>query len=236
MRRQLAAAIVLVVAGASMASAANDFPYGNSLAFTVYRNGKEVGQHRVFFNTEGSRRTVTVEVDLSVKALGVTAYRYVHKAREVWNNNTLQSLEARTDDNGKKYTVRVQRRSDGLEVEREVVSQLLPAAANEGGGWNFPEVGREVVPANMLPTSNWNFGQVGESVLLNTQYGTPSHTKITAMGREPVKTASGATVEATRYHYTGELRMDQWFDDRGRWVRAAFPAFDGSTIEYVLQE
>jgi hypothetical protein len=73
-------------------------------------------------------------------------------------------------------------------------------------------------------------------VLLNTQYGTPSHTKITPMGRETIKTVSGATVQATRYRYTGDLRMDQWFDDRGRWVRASFPAFDGSTIEYILQE
>jgi hypothetical protein len=30
--------------------------------------------------------------------------------------------------------------------------------------------------------------------------------------------------------------MDQWFDDRGRWVKAAFKAFDGSEIEYILQE
>jgi hypothetical protein len=30
--------------------------------------------------------------------------------------------------------------------------------------------------------------------------------------------------------------MDQWFDERGRWVKGTFTAFDGSTIEYILQE
>lgn len=30
--------------------------------------------------------------------------------------------------------------------------------------------------------------------------------------------------------------MDRWFDDRGRWVCSRFVAFDGSTIDYVLQE
>src|SRR5262245_38785995 len=193
MRRQLAAALLLVVTGATTASAANDFPYGQTLAFTVYRNGKEVGQHRILFHNDGTRRIVTVEVELSVKALGVTAYRYVHHAHEVWNNNVLQTLDARTDDNGKKYSVRVQRRSNGLEVEREVVSQLVPASANDQG-LQLPETDREMLPATMLPTSNWNFRQVAESVLLNTQYGTPSRTKITAMGREPVKTASGGVV------------------------------------------
>ena len=30
--------------------------------------------------------------------------------------------------------------------------------------------------------------------------------------------------------------MEQWFDDKGRWVKGVFAAFDGSMIEYILQE
>jgi len=176
-----------------------------------------------------------VAVDLAVKAMGVTAYRYIHNSHEVWSGNALQALESRTDDNGKKYIVRVQRGSNGLVVDREASPEPF-ASASADQGVQLPEIGHELLPPSTLPTSNWNMGQVGQSVLLNTQYGTRSHATITPMGREPVKTASGNTVEATRYHYTGDLRMDQWFDDRGRWVKAAFPAFDGSTIEYILQE
>jgi hypothetical protein len=235
MLRQFGVALLFVVAGSTAAPAANDFPYGHSLAFAVYRNGKEIGHHTLSFQSDGTRRTVTVAVKLAVKALGLTAYRYSHSATEVWSGGSLQSLESQTDDNGKKYNVRVQRDGTGeLVVDHEMVPQALPASFNSGE--QPPEIGHEVLPAGMLPTSNWNVSQVGQSVLLNTQYGIPSHTRITPMGREPVKTASGATVEATRYHYTGDLRMDQWFDDRGRWVKASFPAFDGSLIEYILQE
>lgn len=235
MRRQLAAALVVSLLGSTAVAAANEFPYGQSLNFTVYRNGKEIGHHTISFQNEGVNRTVTVAVDLAVKALGVTAYRYSHNSHEVWTGNSLQALDARTDDNGKKYFVRVQRGRSGLVVDREALPQPF-AAASADQGVQLPEIGHEVLPPSTLPTSNWNVGQVGQSVLLNTQYGTPSHATITPIGREAVKTASGATVEATRYHYTGDLRMDQWFDDRGRWVKAAFPAFDGSTIEYILQE
>lgn len=235
MRRQLATALFLIVTGSTAAPAANDFPYGQTLAFAIYRNGQEVGHHTLSFHNEGSNRTVTVAVDLAVKAMGVTAYRYSHNSKEVWSGNALQALDARTDDNGKKFAVRVQRNGKGLMVERETPSEPVPAAGNDRG-LQAPEIGRELLPASILPTSNWNIGQVGQSVLLNTQYGTKSHTKITPMGREPVKLATGATVEATRYQYTGDIRMDQWFDDRGRWVKAAFKAFDGSSIEYILQE
>src|SRR5262245_3479534 len=235
MRRQIAAALFLLVGVSTAASAANDFPYGQSLAFTVYRNGKEIGHHTISFRQDGGKRLVNVSVDLSVKALGVTAYRYLHTAQEIWNGGTFQALDSRTDDNGMKYVVHVQRDSKGLVVDRQVTPPLMPAAANDQG-LQRAENSRVTQPSSMLPTSNWNFGQIGQSVLLNTQYGTPSHTQITPMGRESIKTASGATLPATRYRYTGDLRMDQWFDDRGRWVKASFPAFDGSTIEYILQE
>lgn len=235
MHRQLAASLFLIVTGAAATSAANDFPYGQNLSFAVYRNGQEIGRHTLSFQHEGPNRTVTVAIDLSVKALGITAYRYVHNSKEVWNGNALQALDARTDDNGKKFTVRAKRDAKGLMVEREAPREAA-AASNGDQGLQAAEIGRELLPANVLPTSHWNIGQVGQSVLLNTQYGTQSHTRITPVGREPVRTTSGATVEATRYHYTGDIRLDQWFDDRGRWVKAAFKASDGSTIEYILQE
>ena len=235
MRRQIAASIFFVLVASGAAALAADFPYGPTLAFKVYRNGTEIGQHTVSFRNDGAKRYVKVSVNLAVKALGITAFRYMHEAREVWSAGNLESLESQTDENGKKYVVRVHRNAQGLVVDREVTTLMLAASASDQA-LVLPEVGHEVLPATMLPTSNWNFEQVSKRVLLNTQYGTPSHTTVTQMGREAVKTGNGGTVQATRYRYTGELRMDQWFDDKGRWVRAAFPAFDGSIIEYVLQE
>ena len=81
----------------------------------------------------------------------------------------------------------------------------------------------------------WMAPQVKQSVLLNTQYGTPSKVKIVDLGRETIKTSS-RSIQATHYRYSGDITLDQWFDDRGRWVKAAFKAFDGSEIEYILQE
>jgi hypothetical protein len=235
MRRHIAAGILFVLFASGASALAADFPYGPTLAFKVYRNGTEIGQHTVSFRNDGAKRYVKTSVNLAVKALGITAFRYMHEAREVWNAGNLESLESQTDENGKKYVVHVHRDAQGLVVDRQVTPLMLAASASDQA-LVLPEVGHELLPGNMLPTSNWNFDQVSKQVLLNTQYGTPSHTTITPMGREAVKIGNGTTVAATRYRYTGELRMDQWFDDKGRWVRAAFPAFDGSVIEYVLQE
>jgi hypothetical protein len=228
---------MLIVTGSATVSAADDFPYGKSLDFSVFRNGQQIGRHTLSFQHEGGNRTVTVSVNFAVKALGLVAYRYTHNAKEVWSGSALQSLASTTDDNGRKFAVRIQRGANGLMVERVSPPNTMPvSAADQGTVVMPPEIKHEVQPFSMLPTSNWNMGQVAQSVLLNTQYGIPFHTQIKEMGREPIRTASGATIEATRYHYTGDLRMDQWFDSRGRWVKASFPAPDGSVIEYVLQE
>jgi len=235
MRGQLAAALIVSVLGSTTVSAANDFPYGQTLAFAIYRNGQEIGRHTLSFEQDGANRVVTVAINLAVKAMGVIAYRYIHADREVWNGDALQALDSQTDDNGKKYKVHVQRGANGLTVDRQAPAEAINASTADQG-LQPPVIEHEVLPADILPTSHWNIAQVKRSVLLNTQYGTQAHVQVTPMGREPVKTATGATIEATRYHYTGDIRMDQWFDDRGRWVKGMFAAPDGSTIDYVLQE
>ena len=235
MRRQLAATLVVSVLGSTTVSAANDFPYGQTLAFNVFRNGQEIGRHTLTFESDGPNRVVTVAINFGVKAMGITAYRYTHADREVWNGDTLQALDSQTDDNGKKYKVHVQRGAKGLTVERQAPAEAINASTADQG-LQPPLIEHELLPADILPTSHWNIAQVKRSVLLNTQYGTLARVQVTLMGREPVKTATGATIEATRYHYTGDIRMDQWFDDRGRWVKGMFAAPDGSTIDYVLQE
>ena len=62
-----------------------------------------------------------------------------------------------------------------------------------------------------------------------------AHVQVTPLGREKVKTATG-WIDANHYRYSGDVTKDQWFDDRGRWVKTTFKASDGSTIEYILND
>jgi Family of unknown function (DUF6134) len=209
------AAVLLVTAGAVTAAGAQDPPYGPTLSFAVYRNGEAIGRHMLAFQHNGPDLTVSATVDFTVKVMGFTAYRYSHRGQEVWTGDTFQSTSTQTDDNGTKYAVRAQRTANGIDVQRTS--------------------GREVMPAGTLPTSHWNVRQLAQTTLLNTQNGSLAHVQVAPLGRERVKTATG-WIDATRYRYSGDVTKDQWFDDRGRWVKTTFKASDGSTIEYILQE
>ena len=232
--RRLALALILVAAGPATGVAADDFPYGNTHSFAVYRNGQQIGSHTLAFQGTGQQRAVTTSIDFAVKALGLTVYRYSHRGNEVWNGSMLQSIDTKTDDNGKQFTMRARHDGSRLAVERKGGDMAFGTSANDQG---FQRNGTavETLPSTLLPSTHWNLDQVKQSTLLNTQYGTPSKVQITKLGRETIKTSS-RSIEATHYRYTGDISMDQWFDDRGRWVKAAFKAFDGSEIEYILQE
>lgn len=232
--RRLILASIIAVTGTTAALAADDFPYGDIHSFNVYRDGQKIGSHTLVFRSDGQQRAVETSIDFTVKALGLTVYRYSHRGNEIWNGSTLQSIDTKTDDNGKQFAIRARQDGSKLAVERKGSDAAAGPAMNDQG-LKRDNGAVEALPPTVMPSTHWNLNQVKQSILLNTQYGTPSKVKITEMGRETVKTASGS-VEATKYRYTGDITMDQWFDSRGRWVKAAFKAFDGSQIEYILQE
>lgn len=213
-------AIALFCAGPA-AAAGLDLPYGKPLEFAAFRNGQRIGIHRLTFEKEGERLVVTTQIDLAVKVIGLTAYRYSHRSHETWLGDALQSFESRTDDNGKAWTVRASRDAAGLRVER-----TAPDAAS-------PE--RATMPAAMMPSTHWNARQAAQGFLLNAQKGTREEIAVTPLGHEQVKTLS-SVVPAMRYRYDGGVRMEQWFDEHGRWVKSRFTVSDGSVIDYLLQE
>jgi len=231
--RRLILALMVVGCGSAAAQASGDFPYGPTHVFAAFRNGERIGTHALAFRQDGNTRTVTTSIDFAVKALGLTMYRYMHRGQEVWNGNTFESIATQTDDNGVRYVLKARQEPSGVAVVRDGGGVEQTSAGDLG----FQQGGARqlTMPANTLPTTHWNLDQVKQSAMLNSQNGNLARVQITPRGRETVRTANG-TLQAMRYTYSGDVRMDQWFDDRGRWVKAAFKASDGSTIEYILQE
>ncbi|CAN5446687.1 hypothetical protein BH10PSE6_BH10PSE6_40610 [soil metagenome] len=208
--------LFLAMAAISPVAGADGLPYGPTLSFVVMREGQQIGSHKLVFERDGAQLKVATSIDIAVKFVGITAYRYSHRAQEAWNGDVLVSLSSRTDDDGKAHVVQASRTAEGIVVQADGAK-------------------RTVLPATIVPSSHWNIRQIAQTVLLNSQKGIEARVKVTTLGREAVKTSSN-TLQAMHYRYDGDLKMDQWFDDRSRWVKTSFKGSDGSTIEYVLQK
>jgi hypothetical protein len=74
--------------------------------FRALLDGKPIGSHRFSLSPgPGDERTLVSEADFAVKILGLTAYRYHHRATEHWRGDSLTDISASTDDDGKVTTV-----------------------------------------------------------------------------------------------------------------------------------
>lgn len=142
--------------------------------------------------------------------MGVTAYRYTHRAEEVWSGDTFQGLSAQTDDNGKKHAIHIWRDGAALAVERNARPDILSPATFDRGVQRDDPVRTTLLP-QLLPSTHWNVRQVRQAALVNTQTGSEARVQVSVLGRETIRTAN-SSIDATRYRYTGDLVMDQWFN------------------------
>jgi hypothetical protein len=229
---------LLLATGATLAAAgsarANALPYGPSLVFTAHRNGQPIGTHGLAFREEAGRQNITTSIDFAVRMVGIAVYRYQHHCREVWSGGQFMAVVTETNDKREKYAVQVQRDGANLVVRRREPQSFFKTSTGDEALDQQHWI-REVHPAGFLPSTHWNIEQTRQQALLNTQTGKITRVSVRDLGRETVTTASQSP-PATHFAYSGEIEMNQWFDDRSRWVKSTFKAAtDGSTIEYILR-
>lgn len=201
-------------------SAAFILPETDAISFSVFRkNDSPMGYHRLRFTRDGDRLIMEKEISLEVTLAFVTAYRYRHRNREVWEAGRLIEIETRTDDDGDDYWLRAKAGPDGLMVE--------------GSGGSY------VAPADIIPTSYWNNAITSATQLLDTQRGLIMDVRMEDRGPETLTTQSGPM--QARHHTINILtnppgktnQIDLWYDETGQWVGLAFEA-KGQKITYVL--
>ena len=110
LHRPRAAALGIVLAGCALLATAHPVaPPTGEWSFQARLDGKPIGQHRFSVTGQGDERKVVSEANFDVKFLGISAYRYHHKATEDWRGDCLTALNSNTDDDGRPQSVRAER-------------------------------------------------------------------------------------------------------------------------------
>ena len=189
--------------------------YGGSIAFSVFRKGKEIGSHKVNFKGEPENFTVKAECHLAVNLLFFTAYKFEYSSVAQWSEGVLNSLDVSTTINGIKSSVIARRKNNELSIK----------------GKN----GKSRVKLPIFPTDHWHFGVVDENIVINTLTGDLNKVVILRKNQERL-TCGSRTFLAQGYSYTGDLKTDVWYDEEKRWVGMQFEGSDGSFVNYKLRE
>lgn len=180
--------------------------------FDVSLDGRPIGEHRFTLRESSDSRELTSEARFRVRILYINAYRYDHRAREQWQGDCLESLDARTDANGKPTVVEGQRGSGAFRLKAGSASTVLDECVQTFAYWN-----PSILDARRL---------------LNPQTGEYVDVQVLLMGREVIDGQ-----QTDRYRLIGRgkspLEIDIWYTPARDWVALESLTPEGRRLRYA---
>lgn len=207
-RAFLALAAVPLVLGA--ADNAPPAPSAMRLEYVIKRNGDPIGSHVITFTREDGDLLVDTRIEVAVRILFVTVYRYRKFARETWRGGRVVAYRADTDDDGDTITGRVISGPEGLVAEG-------------------PK-GKTVAPFGTMISGYWNMATVKQTALIDSEDVTLVPIKVLG-GEAAAITIGDRRFETRRYRITGALARELWYGADGLLVKMRAIGSDGSVID-----
>lgn len=205
-------ASLAVVPAAPVAASAGDG--ARKLSFDVFLDDRAIGFHGFELVPAGDGVRIETRAEFEVKLLLITAFEYDHRNTELWRDGCLQSIDARTDSNGKQYSVRGQARGDAFVVATSQGERQLGDCVASFAYWD-----RELL--------------LQRRQLLNSQTGEYVPVRIDSLGRDRIR-IGGREVPVERYSLKGEA-LDitlAYAAGSGEWVALDSRLDGGRTLRY----
>jgi len=205
-------AFVLMSLMTSFANARSDDQ--SRLDFTVFLNDKKIGTHYFELQSDNGVRTLTSVADFKYTVFFIPAYRYEHSNSEVWQDNCLVELNAKTNANGKK-----------IEVSGSKTGATFSVAGDQSASQ---------LPECIMTFAYWNPDFLSQRQLLNQQTGEYVDVEIEELGTESLD-VRGEAVTATRFKLTSpDANLTLWYSTDDEWLALESVAKGGQIIRYEL--
>jgi hypothetical protein len=215
-RRHVAILVALVAALAAISSPVRS-DTNREWRFKVMLDGRPIGEHRFLLREESDRRELTSEAQFNVRILFFDAYRYEHRAHEVWQGDCLERIDARTNENGKQTVLFGARQHAGFEVIVGESKQSIDSCVKTFAYWN-PEI-------------------LQASRLLNPQTGEYTAVEVVPLGQEVIAGPELAARYRLLVRTSGgaPLQVDLWYSAGREWVGLESRTPDGRSVRYVKE-
>ncbi len=209
--RTIAVAMGLsVIAGATPALAGQQV-YIYSVVHPIYG---EIGTFAETIDRSPEATRIDSRLRLTVKVLGIVAYRQESDTTEIMRGNRLVSLQSVTEKDGQHLEVHGEAQGDQFVVN---------ATAGSFAG-----------PATIAPSDPWVLKRTGEQTVVFTDTGRIINMHISGGDYDTVS-VNGASVSARHFVVMGERRQEVWLDNRE--IPVMFRTVEnGTPIDFVLQD
>lgn len=200
----------VLLAGLTLAATAAT---AEQLRFQVYLDDRPIGEHSFRIADSGKTTRVTSRAAFEVDFLFITAYRYRHTSNEVFRDGCLTTIDANTNDNGKRYAVNGEAMGDAFRIKTDDAVERASGCVKT--------------------FAYWDKAFLDKSRLLNPQTGDLEQVQVQPRGPDTVEVENGERVSAERYALkTQELTIDLWYNDDLGWVGLESDTGEGKRLIY----
>ena len=143
-------------------------PKENKATYDVIRKNKVIGSIETTFNNQDSILEITTVVDIEVKVLFVTAYKFYQTSKETWVDNEFIKIEGFADfEDEREYS-----------IKGEDVDNIFLA---------FGMDGELKLDKTILPLNYWNKEILKQKKIFDTQKGIVREIQVTKLKDEEIK-------------------------------------------------
>lgn len=183
--------------------------------FKVYLDDSVIGQHSFQVTDRNAQRDITINATFDVDILFINAYHYQHHNQEVWQAGCLQSIQSKTDDNGKTEYVQGKRQDGVLHLAT----------------WQ----GKKSLRGCIKTFAYWDSSILQSHYLLNAQTGELMPVTIKNLGEETIKVKGTDMVSRHYQVITRKFSIDLWYSLQQEWLALQSTTSGGETLRYQLQ-
>jgi len=208
--RAIAGAIGLSAMAAAAPALAGQQVYTYTVVHPVYG---EIGTFTDTIDRSAGATRIDSRLRITVKLLGVTAYREESDATEILRGNRLVSLQSVTNKDGRHLEVHGEAQGDQFMVNCTI--------------------GNFAAPGSISPSDPWLLKRTGDDLVVSTSTGKIVNVQISGGDYETVS-VNGASVSARHFVVNGDKRQEVWLDN-GEVPIMFRTVEDGTPIDFVLQ-
>ena len=154
-------------------------PENKKATYEIWRKNKVIGTHEILFSEKNGILNIETNINVEVKILFVTAYKYSHQSTETWKDGNFIKIEGYTDfEDEREYF-----------IKGEIKDNFLFASGMDG---------KLKSNKNIIPSNFWNIDVMYQNEIFDTQKGIVRKLDVKEVGTEIIK-INNINVDCTKF-------------------------------------
>ena len=154
-------------------------PENKKATYDIWRKNKVIGIYEILFFEKGDILNIETNIDIEVKILFITVYKFSHQSKEIWKAGKFIKIEGYSD----------------FEDEREY---FIKGEVKDGFLFASGMDGELKLDKNLIPSNYWNNDVMYQNEIFDTQKGIVRKLNVKEIGVEKI-TINNTEIDCTKF-------------------------------------